>query len=165
MLFRSVVAHLLQRADDRFQRALHVALDQEVELLLPGGVLQVGIRPVLAVADAGDGAAGKDERVWQPIPDLPTPQPSSFYSTRIKARREWIDSVLATRTAITPTILGAATVTGPYVADTAPSIDASTKTITIAIGSANRFFQLQSTTALTIVNTRLVGSNLVIQYQ
>ena len=103
--------------------------------------------------------------VWQPIPDLPTPQPSSFYSTRIKARREWIDSVLATRTAITPTILGAATVTGPYVADTAPSIDASTKTITIAIGSANRFFQLQSTTALTIVNTRLVGSNLVIQYQ
>jgi len=100
---------------------------------------------------------------WQIIPDVGTPQPSAFYATRIKARADWISGVLATRTL--PVVFGAAAVTGPFAAETPASMDPNTKTIRIAIGSGKHFYQLQYPNPLTIVNTHLEGTTLVIQYQ
>jgi hypothetical protein len=61
------------------------------------------------------------------------------------------------------TVYSSATVDGVFTPDAAAIVDANAKTITIPLGTGNRFYRVSGN--VTLSNTRLSGSNLVFNYQ
>jgi hypothetical protein len=64
----------------------------------------------------------------------------------------------------TITLVSAAVVTGPYTDAVGQSINLETKTITVPLSGAMRFYRIRSVTALTITNITISGGNVVITY-
>jgi hypothetical protein len=61
------------------------------------------------------------------------------------------------------TVYSSATVDGVFTADATATVDTSAKTITIPVGTGNRFYRVSGN--VTLSNTRLAGANLVFNYQ
>lgn len=117
-----------------------------------------------AVFDRG-GLYEGTEGNWTLVPALPTPQPGSFFATLISPRVAWIEGILAQPLPPTAPVLQSATaVNGTFTDVTGATVDATAKTITIAIGSGSRFFRLRSSASTRIVSTAIQGSNLVLHY-
>jgi hypothetical protein len=104
---------------------------------------------------------------WVLTPDLPIPQPGSFYATRISSRVDWINSVLATPFSgdAQPTLLASTSVEGSYTPVPAAIVDDVSKTITIPQPSGTQFFQLQACTLLRIASILIENGNLILAYE
>jgi len=104
--------------------------------------------------------------VWVPITGA-TPQPGSFYSTRVSAHVAWIDSVIngPTPNDNTPTLQSSADVSGQYVDEMSAVVDDASKTITLALPGGSRFYRLRACGPLTIQSIQVQGGNLVFGYQ
>jgi hypothetical protein len=63
----------------------------------------------------------------------------------------------------TVTVYSSATVDGVFAIDGTATVDANAKTITIPIGTGNRFYRISGN--VTLSNSRLSGANLVFNYQ
>ena len=118
-----------------------------------------------AIFDGG-GLYVADNGNWVPILPLPTPQPGSFYCTRISARVDWINSVLSTPiTDDSPTVQSAPTPSGTY-ADVAAAVNEQSKTITLPQPPVTEFYRLRSCGGnLRISSIRLQNGNLVFTYE
>jgi hypothetical protein len=104
---------------------------------------------------------------WSQTPDLPPDLPSALYATRIASNLPWIRGVVDATPPSDPVpqIESAPTVVGPYVLESAATIDPNTRSITIACPAENCFFRLSGCSSLRIVQISVVGANLVLQYQ
>lgn len=88
----------------------------------------------------------------------------SFYATRIKARRDWIDGVLALPT--TPSLFASETVDGSYTLVTDVVIQASSNLMRVSIGEGMRFFRLQSSIVREIISVTVEnGVTLRLEYR
>lgn len=114
-----------------------------------------------AIFDEGGLYVGGSDS-WQLIADIGPNRPGSFYSTQIRGRLSWIQSILALPT--TPILLEATEVDGVFAAATGAVVDAVAKTIRIA-PSGTRFYRLQSSGPVSIESVSLEGTSLVIHYQ
>ena len=105
---------------------------------------------------------------WEQVsPVLPSPQPGSFYATRISAHLTWIDSILndPTQGDEVPTLLSSANVSAGYADDSNAVIDAASKTISVALPAGSQFYQLRACVRLTINSIQVQNGNLVLTYQ
>jgi len=104
---------------------------------------------------------------WVAIPDLPLPQPGSFYATRISSRLEWINSVLASSIPPDPppSLVSAPVANGTYATVPSAIVDETRRTITLPQPSGTQFFQLRSCTLLRIASIRIEGGDLVLTYE
>jgi hypothetical protein len=107
------------------------------------------------------------EGAWTYNLDLPTPQPGSFYATRISVRNDWINSILAMplpQPAVTLQI--AITPAGSYSTDVNATVDTAGQVITTTLpAQSSAFFQISGPTAVRITSVKQVGGQLQISYQ
>ena len=99
---------------------------------------------------------------WVLTPDLPTNQAGNFYATRIKTRLTWIQSVLAGP--LTPVLVEASSVNGPYSIVAGGTIDTTNKTIQVAASSGMRFYKIENLQT-TITSSELSNGTLTLKYQ
>jgi len=104
---------------------------------------------------------------WVLTPDLPLPQPGSFYSTRISSRVDWINSVLADSNPddSLPTLQIAFSAIGPYADVAAATVDPIARTITLPQSSGARFYRLRSCRSLQITSIQAQGGNVLLTYE
>jgi hypothetical protein len=105
--------------------------------------------------------------IWTLTPDAPFPQPGSFYSTRISARIDWINSVLdgPAPPDSQPTLQSSATVSGPFTDVAVAAIDDGASTIRVPQPDHPEFYRLRSCQLLRIKSIRLQGGNVILQYE
>jgi hypothetical protein len=107
------------------------------------------------------------EGSWSYNLDLPTPQPGSFYATRVSIRKDWINSILATPLpASGVTLQIAATAAGAYSTDLNATVDTAAQVITTTLpAQSTAFFQISGTNAVRITSIKQVGGKLQISFQ
>jgi len=102
---------------------------------------------------------------WTFYDDLPTPQPGSFYATRISGRTGWINSILSIPAAEIKLQI-APVPQGPYLDDGNASIDPSSQIITTSAPSLlAAFYRIAGPTAKRITSIKKVSNKLQISYQ
>jgi hypothetical protein len=96
-----------------------------------------------------------------------TPQPGSFYATRISAYLDWIQSVISGGAipADTVTLEESASLLGPYTPAPDVVIDPAVQTITLARPSGTRFFRVFGDRPRLIQQITRAGDQVIISYQ
>jgi hypothetical protein len=114
-----------------------------------------------AIFDQG-GLYKQSQTTWVLTPDLPTNQAGAFYATRIQTRLSWIQSVLAS--SLTPALVEAPTLTGPFSAVSGATFDANSKTIQLTPAAGTHFYRIENLQA-TITSSALSNGTLTLKYQ
>jgi hypothetical protein len=118
-----------------------------------------------AIFDEG-GLYRKSAGNWILIPDLPTAQAGNFYSTRIKSRITWIQSVLAAPQTPWPvTLVQSTNANGTFTATENATWDSNSKTFRLPAPAGQTFFQIRGSASVTITGSRLENGTLVLSYQ
>ncbi len=104
---------------------------------------------------------------WVLTPDLPSPQPGSFYSTRVSSRTDWIKSVLSAPLPADSqlTLQMASSPSGPYTDVTDAAIDDVSKTIVVPEPPGPGFYRLHACSSLQIKSIQLQNGNVVLTYE
>lgn len=119
-----------------------------------------------ALFDVGGLYQEEEESVWIFTPDLPLPQPSAFYATRLAAHLPWIERILSQPVPdYAPVLQSAASVAGPYRDVTDARINAPARRITYSATEGERFFRLAGAAQRTITSVQSVGGVLALQYR
>jgi hypothetical protein len=116
---------------------------------------------IAAIFDEGGLYKGA-EGAWVLTPDLPTNQAGSFIASRIKARLPWIQSVLGSP--LTPVLVEAADVTGPFQPLSSATVDTSAKTIRFTPSEGTHFYQIEGV-ASRITSSDLTAGVMTLHYQ
>src|SRR5262249_41353720 len=78
----------------------------------------------------------------------------------------WVNRTTGARELVRPlALLSAATVNGPYSAESAALINPSAKTVMVPKSGNTRFYRLSSSTPYTLGKPAISGNNLVLSYQ
>jgi hypothetical protein len=102
---------------------------------------------------------------WVPIPDVPTPQPSNFYATRISSNLAWISTVIGTAPPPDlPALVAASEVTGSYL-EIPATVDSVGQTLSTPVPGQTTFYRLRGCGAVRITEIRIQSGALVFSYQ
>jgi hypothetical protein len=102
---------------------------------------------------------------WTLTPSLVAAQPGAFYATRISSHLAWINSVISAPVQVGPVLQSAAAASGPYTDEASAKCDVQTRTITIAVPGANRFYRLNAASPLTIESVRTADGEVILIYR
>jgi hypothetical protein len=132
----------------------------------PFNTSTVGAGFEAAIFDQGGLYTG-GEGNWKQTPDLLVNVPSKFYATRVSDHAAWINGVLAGPLPAdpAPVVWAATSVLGPFSPMAGATVDTGAATITVPVSSGPLFVRLRGCVALTIFDTRLDGTNLVMRYR
>jgi hypothetical protein len=119
-----------------------------------------------AIFDQGGLYTGGDGN-WSLTPETPINVPTKFYSTRVSDHVAWINSVIngPLPEDPAPMLQRSSNAAGPYTTDNSASVDPVAKTITAPIQGSPGFFRLAGCSERTITGVRVLGTNVVVNYQ
>ena len=102
---------------------------------------------------------------WRQSPELLSATPGAFYAQRISTSLDWIQSILSQVAPEAPVVQSAATIAGPYLDESAASVNPDGRVVTLPPPVGSRFYRLRGNVSFNITGIKVQNGNLFLSYE
>jgi hypothetical protein len=148
------------RRDGRWELAgIALAVDGPFRFSADGEDIYAALFDKTGLFERGDSG-------WALVEATEAPQPAAWYASRIAARRDWIETIIATHSnpADPPELQMAADVAGPYT-NVVAGVDPDAQTLRVPAPDGPAFFRLSACRPTRVRGITREGGDLVIRYE